>query len=216
MNTFHRVTRILTITTMVMLTGCFSLSRDEPAIEHYVLSTADQQDIRPRASSPGPSIGLRQVQLAEYLDIPFIVVRRGPNRIAYSDFHRWGEGLAGGINRAVVQRLLKGGHFGDVDGVPWAAGKKHDYLLEIRVERFEGVSPASPTEPMGEVHVLIEWQVLQETGGMTMATGTTEHREPGWRVGEYDALVAALERGLIRLAEDVSSSIERLARASDD
>jgi uncharacterized lipoprotein YmbA len=216
MKIFRRATRILTITAMVALTGCFSLSRDEPAIEHYVLSTADEQDIRPQASSPGPTIGLRQVQLSEYLDIPFIVVRRGSNRIVYSDFHRWGEGLAGGINRAVVQRLLKGGHFGDVDGVPWAAGRKHDYLLEVRVERFEGVSPASPAETMGEVHVLIEWQVLEQTGGMTLARGTTEHRERGWRVGEYDALVAALDRGLIRLAEDISSSVERLARASDD
>lgn len=206
----RRLTRLLTIISIVALTGCFSLSRDEPAIEHYVLN-ASEPAIRPQAPADGPTIGLRQVQLAEYLDLPFIAVRRGPNRITYSDFHRWGEGLSGGINRVVARRLESRGAFGGVDVAPWPTGAGHDYLLQIHVTRFEGVAEDVEQPESGSIHMTASWNVVRMPGSVIIARGHIDRRQPAWRFGDYAGLMSAFEQGLSELGDDI---FEGLASAN--
>jgi uncharacterized lipoprotein YmbA len=206
MTTYHRLTPVLTILLVVALSGCFSLSRDEPAIEHYVLSAVDRQAIRPQAPEAGLTIGLRQVQLAEYLDIPFIVVRRGPNRITYSDFHRWGEGLSGGINRAIARHLEARAVFGGVDVAPWTAGAAHDYLVQIHVTRFEGVAPDVEAQA-GSIHMSASWNAVRMPGNVVVARGSVERHQQAWQVGDYAALIAALEQGLSELGDDIHKGL---------
>jgi uncharacterized lipoprotein YmbA len=199
----YSLIRVLAFTALLTLSGCFSLSRDEPPIEHYVLSTADIAEDRVYAERTGPTIGLRQVQLAEYLDIPFIVVRQGPNRITYSDFHRWGEGLAGGINRAVARRLESRGVFGGVDVAPWSAGATHDYLIQIHVTRFEGAAADVEQPQTGSTHVTASWTLMRMPGSVVVARGNVDRRQPAWQVGDYASLLAAFEEGLSDLGDDI-------------
>ncbi len=202
MTTFPGLSRVLAIVTVVGLSGCFSLGRDEPPMEHYVLN-AGESEVRPQAPEGAPSIGLRQVQLAEYLDMPFIAVRRGANRITYSDFHRWGEGLSGGINRVVARHLEAQGTFTDVDVAPWSAGATHDLLLQIHVTRFEGVAADVELPETGSVHVSASWNAVRMPGSVVIARGHIDQRRPDWLVGDYAGLIAALELGLSELGDDI-------------
>jgi uncharacterized lipoprotein YmbA len=202
MKTYYRLPGVLTVAMVVALSGCFSLGRDEPAMEHYVLN-AGETEVRPQAPEGAPTIGLRQIQLAEYLDIPFIAVRRGANRITYSDFHRWGEGLSGGINRVVARHLEARGAFAGVDVAPWSAGATHDVLLQIHVTRFEGVAPDVDLPESGSVHVTASWNAVRMPGSVVIARGHVDRRQPAWQVGDYAALIAALEQGLSELGDDI-------------
>jgi uncharacterized lipoprotein YmbA len=210
MTTFPGLTRILAAGLVVALSGCFSLGRDEPAMEYYVLN-AGESEVRTQAPEGAPAIGLRQVRLAEYLDVPFIVVRRGPNRITYSDFHRWGEGLSGGINRAVARHLEARGAFGGVDVAPWSAGAGHDYLIQIHVTRFEGVAADVESPESGSIHISASWNAVRMPGSVVVARGHIDRRHPDWQVGDYSGLLEAFELGLSELGDDI---LEGLASAN--
>jgi hypothetical protein len=76
-----------------------------------------------------------------------LAVRRDPQEITLSEFHRWGEPLPGGISRAVVAYLTAGAPFRAVDVAPWPLREKYDYLIQLHVLHFEGVAPASTVRP---------------------------------------------------------------------
>lgn len=203
--------RLLCLCLLMGTTGCFSLSREEPPQQHYVLGGGLQRG--DAASSPEPAgltIGVRRLQLATYLESPFIVIRRGTHEITFSEYHRWGERLDGGINRAVARYLAAGARYRSVDVAPWATREQYDYLIQMQVLRFEGLAPEGTTASVGEVHVLATWEIIRQMDGAVLARGTTDHREPGWQVGDYAGLVTSLDKGLHVLATDLMSSIASL------
>jgi uncharacterized protein len=206
----------LAITLLLILTvgGCFSLARSEPPQQHYVLGAEPQEVGRSAGNLEGLAVGVRRLQLAAYLDPPFLVVRRGRNRITYSEYHRWGEPLAGGINRAVASYLSASTPFRGVDVAPWAAREEYDYLIQLHVERFEGMAPEDPSAAEGTTHMLATWEIIRQQDGTALARGSTEHRDVGWVVGDYAGLVRSLDAGLNALSQDLISSLEDLASRS--
>jgi uncharacterized protein len=194
------------------LVGCFSLGRDSPALEQYVLG--GDRTAAP-ASSPadvtGLTVGLRRLDLEPYLATPAIVVRRGDRQVTMSDFHRWGEDPRDGINRAVARHLAARPSVRAVDVAPWPVRSSHDYLVKVHVSRFEGVTPEELTATHGEAHVLATWEIIRPTSGEVLFRGTTDYRVGGWTVGDYAHLVALLDRGLDELAADLVLSLDRSA-----
>lgn len=206
-NEMNRI-RLLLPCTLIALAGCFSLGRDEPPQRHYVLggTAVDQEGPRPE-SLAGLTVGLRRMQLAEYLETPFIVVRQGPHEIRLSEFNRWGEDLARGVNRAVAGYLTGRGPIGRVDVVPWPPHATHDYLIQLHLLRFEGLAPeASPTSE-GEAHVLVEWEIVAPADGAVLSQGQTDVRTGGWEVGDYGELVTLLDAGLEELSNDLMAAL---------
>jgi len=211
MRRMQRPSGLLAVLCVAVLSGC-SLGRSEPPQRHYVLAGETTQEVG--AQSPGLAglkIGVRRLRLAAYLDPPFLVVRRGPNQITYSEFHRWGEPLAGGINRAFAGHLSARAAFLAIDAAPWAPREEYDYVIQLQVERFEGVTPTETATFGGEIHMLATWEIVRQRDGAVLARGATEHRELGWSVGDYAALVHGLDAGLVLLARDLASSLEALA-----
>lgn len=202
----------LILSFLITLTGCFSLGRDEPAMQYFVLGETLPIGVDHASVQPiGATIGLRHVQVADYLDVPFVVVRRGAQRITFSDFHRWGESLGRGVNRSVAGHLMARGAVSSVDTVPWPVEARHDYLIEIQVLRFEGLAPEDLEATTGEIHMLATWKILQPGDGMVLQRGTTEHRRSGWTIEDYDGLVDALESGLSSLADDIIAALGNVA-----
>jgi uncharacterized protein len=204
---------------LVLVPGCVSLGRDSPRLELYVIGGAVSQE----ASDPVPglrgvAIGVRRLQLAPYLATPDIVVRRGPHEILTSDYHRWGEDLGEGINRAVARHLGDGAQFRAVDVAPWSARSRYDYLVQVDVSRFEGAIPAhvaaAAVSGVGEVHMVATWEIIRQRDETVLTRGTTEFREGGWPVGDYAALVEMLNRGLVVLARDITGALRVVATAS--
>jgi uncharacterized lipoprotein YmbA len=202
---------LLPLSALVGLAGCMSLGRGEPAQQHYVLGGSTVQAGGASPELTGLSVGIRRLDLATYLETPFILVRRGPNRLGYSEFHRWGEALAGGINRTVAGYLGDRSQLRGVDVAPWPAGERYDYVIQLHVLRFEGLVPEGELEVNGDVHMLAAWEIIRQLDGVVLARGTTDYRENGWRLGDYAGLVTQLDLGLQTLTEQLLASLRSLA-----
>ena len=191
------------------LTGCFSLGRNPPIQRQYVLGGSP---VPAAATSPGTltdkSVGVRRLQLAPYLATPFILVRRGSNQITSSEFHRWAEDLDAGIPRALGGYLRALAPFRSVAVAPWPLQEKFDYLIQLRVLHFEGVAPEEPATVGGEVQVLAAWEIIDPRDGAVLARGTTDYRQPGWRVDDFAGLVKLLDTGLSEAARELVASLE--------
>ncbi len=189
------------------LTGCVSLGRREPLQRYYVLGG----DTLRMATPPSPAVadvtvGIRRLELASYLASPLIVVRRGPNQVHFTEFHRWGEPLGAGVNRVVARSLVARG-FREASVAPWPSNARYDYLIQLDVVRFEGLGPDEPGATDGGVHLLATWEILRQEDGVVLARGTTDYRRPGWTVGDYAGLVALLDEGLEVLSADLTASV---------
>jgi uncharacterized protein len=199
---------------LASLPGCFSLGRDSPELEQYVIGGASLTDtMAPIAGLEGVAVGVRRIDLAPYLAAPAIVVRRGEHEVVTSDFHRWGEAPANGINRAVARHLGDAASFLAVDVAPWPVRSRYDYVVQLHVTRFEGVMPMEPSATEGTAHVRATWEIIRQRDETVLARGSTEHRGNGWSVGDYGGLVALLDQGLAVLAHDVATAIGGLAAA---
>jgi hypothetical protein len=156
---------------------------------------------------------VRRLNLASYLATPFVVVRWGSNRVTLSEFHRWGEDLEDGINRTVVAHLTSRPAFKRVDVAPWSLTARHDYQIQLNVTRFEGVAPEDGASPRGEAHMLASWEIIRPQDGAVVARGTADVREQGWRVGDYESLVALLDSCVEALAAELAAALQSLGGA---
>mgnify|MGYP001306854491 CR=1 FL=1 len=199
---------------LVALAGCFGLNRGEPPQRHYVLGVGLEQpgpdSAGPTGEVPGVAVGLRALQLAEYLQGPLIVVRRGPHRIELSEFQRWGETLQQGINRTVAGYMAGRQAFRSVEFAPWPVRSEHDYVIQLQILRFEGSAPDDVAATEGEALLLASWEILRGKDGALLARGTTDYHGAGWKVGDYDGLVNLLETGVSELADDLAARLERV------
>jgi hypothetical protein len=208
--TSTKAIRLLLASIMLAPGGC-SLSRNAPPQQHYVLGEDSRLDITaPVVDSGGPVVGLRPPRLAAYLDNPYIVVRGAPHRVAFAEFHRWGEDLARGISRAMAGHLAARAPSWRIEVAPWEPGAQPDYVVQLHLLRFEGVVPDEPGASVGEAHLRATWEILRRQDGALLSRGTTEVREPGWTVGDFDGLVGRLDQGLATLAEALRADLERL------
>lgn len=217
---------VLGVLILASLPACFSLGRTSPALEQYVIGGAGTGDtVTPIAGLEGLAVGVRRLDLADYLASPAIVVRRGGHEVLKSDFHRWAEDPADGINRAFARHLAAAASPRAVAVAPWPVRSSYDYLVQVHVTRFEGVVPAGSSltagEATGEVagaaHVRASWEIIRQQDGTVLARGSTDHREEGWSVGDYAALVALLDEGLAVLTREVAVAMGALAaRGSAD
>jgi uncharacterized protein len=194
------ITRVLAPLALAALAGCVSLSRNAPDVQQYVLGGA-RTPLAAAADSGGLSIGIRRMDLAPYLTTPSLVVRRGDHRIEASPFHRWGEDLGEGINHTVAAHLANRAPVRHVNIAPWAARTHHDYLVQLHVTRFEGVADSAATT--AGVHVVTAWDIIRPLDGALLVRGTTDYRDGRFPLGDYDAMVAALNVALQRVAEDL-------------
>jgi uncharacterized lipoprotein YmbA len=212
-----RVDRRLLLAALVVATlpGCFSLGRDSPALEQYVLGAIPV--VTAAESAPaggGVTVGVRRLDLAHYLATPAIVVRRGAQQIVTSDFHRWGEDPAEGINRAFARYLAAEAGVRVVDVAPWPVRSEYDALIQLHVTRFEGVLPADLLATEGAAHVVASWEIIRQRDEAVLARGVTDYRQGGWEAGDFAALVTLLDGGLVRLARDVAAALGGVATAT--
>lgn len=208
--------RFVLILSLVAVTGCFSLSRDEPVQQHYVLGGDWFAERQADPDFPaGLTVALRRLDLAEYLKSPFIVVRQGPQQIQFSESRRWGEDPAEGITRTVASSLASRSPFRAVDTVPWPRGVVYDYTIQLHVTRFEGAAPESVGQSeslaatIGEARLSATWEIFGPVS--VLERGMTEFRAP-WEVGDYASLVALLDTGLDKLVDDLLVGLKKIAR----
>jgi len=205
-----RTLRLFGTCALVTMAGCFTLGRPTPPLQEFVLGQSPRSvAAAPARDGGGVTIGLRRLDLAPYLATTAIVVRRG-SRIVTSGFRRWGEDPSAGIMRSVAASLGAAPAILAVDVAPWTVQAPHDYLVQLHVANLEGVTAEDSTATEGEVRVMASWEIIRAQDGTLVARGETDHREPGWKVGDYPGLVARVEKGLAGLAGELAACVARL------
>ena len=236
MNDYRLVRSVAMMIVMPLLAGCFKLSRETPPVQYFVLGgrTAASGDggtlaVAPNAVPPSSSsaatdgassmpnakrlaVGLRRLDLASYLAVPAIVMRRDANQITVSEFQRWGEELGDGINRVVAARLARTPPVSSVDVAPWEIRAPHDFLVQLHVTRFEGEAAPGATE--GRSHLAADWDIVRPLDGRVLVRGRTEGTSAPWRVGDYAALVRGLDAALTTVAHDIGGCLARFPNDS--
>lgn len=197
-----RVAHALVLVALLTQPGCFKLARESPRLQQFVLSGTAQSTA---TTDIGQTLGLRRADLAAYLAVRAIIVRRGVNELVVSEFHRWGEDLAEGINRVVAANLAGSPPVRAVDVAPWQVRARHDYVVQLHISRFEGVADSAVAN--GRVHLLATWDIIRPRDGAVLVRGTTDDRSATWRVGDYAALVMELDASLLRLAQDIRACL---------
>lgn len=209
----HSMTSLVLIPVAISLSGCFKLARTSPPVERYVVGGAAPL-VTPALSNDSTdlSLGLRRLDLSPYLATLAIVVRRENNQIVTTGFHRWAESPSTGLNRAVSGYLKSAEGIRSVDVAPWPIRSEHDFLIQIHITRFEGVT-LGRVGP-GEAHVLASWEIIRPDDGAILARGVTEYRSRDWVTDDYAGLVSRLDNGLLRLSRDVLSCVRLLGPAT--
>lgn len=199
---------------VVLAQGCVNLKPRENDMRFYVLrANASETPAASNNEAQGVSIGLRRLQLAEYLDSPRIVVRKGSNEVQFSDNHRWGEDLGSSINRVVASFLKMQPSVDHVDVVPWTPGMQHDYVVEIQVVQFEGiVASASRNDAPKKmnVHLTAHWLIVDPATNSILRRGTTDESVGDWTTDMYPNLVSGLEQALEKLSKDLVGAVGTL------
>lgn len=218
MNAATTAVRPILLLLLLALSGCFSLSRSARVQQHYVLGAGRQTEgaaLEDRSGGEAAVVGLRPPRLADYLASPFMVVRQGPHRVEFSEVDRWGEDLARGVSRTLALRMAARLPAHRVVSAPWPSGVRPEYVIQLRLLRFEGVAPDDPLDAAGEAHLLATWEILGSSDGAVLGSGTTEVRSGGWTVGDFDGLVSLLDAGLDTLAEELAQRLERVSASAD-
>jgi uncharacterized lipoprotein YmbA len=216
----HRFGRLVLLAGVLALTlgSCVRLPSPRPSsTQYYLLESAPPSDTAENAADL--RLGLRKPRLADYLDTRSLVTRRGANEIHFSEFHRWGEELGPALNRVVALNLEAQPDIQSAEVVPWPRGTNFDYVLRLRVLRFEGVGPPPPGKdadddapiPEGHSQMLVGWSVLGPEGESVRVRGRTRHRIDGWPVTDYGDLVSKLDTSLVVLAEDLRRRLQTLS-----
>jgi uncharacterized lipoprotein YmbA len=216
----HRFGRLVLLAGVLALVvgSCVRLPSPRPSnTQYYLLESAPPSDTAENAA--GLRLGLRKPRLADYLDTRALVTRRGTNEIHFPEFHRWGEELGPALNRVVALNLEAQPGIQSAEVVPWPRGTNFDYVVQLRVLRFEGVGPPPPGEdadddapiPEGHSQMLVGWSVLGPEGETVRARGQTRHRIDGWPVTDYGDLVSKLDTSLVVLAEDLHRRLRTLS-----
>jgi len=221
MRTSIQIARTALPVAALLLGGCFKLSRESPPLRQYVLSVASPTGTTTDAPAGGATsprapasltVGLRRVDLAAYLSVPYIIMRRGTSELLTSEFHRWGEDVGDGINRVVAANLAGSPLLRAVEVAPWPLASRHTFLVQLHVTRFEGVADSSATE--GRVHVTAGWDIIRPFDGKVLLRGRNDDRRESWRVGDYTGLVRGLDAALRRVARDINACLARFPNDS--
>jgi uncharacterized lipoprotein YmbA len=137
------------------------------------------------------------------VDRPQMVLTTGPNQVAIDEFNRWAAPLQNIISRAVAENLTVMLGTSLVTLFPDATSMDAAYRVVIDVQRFESVSGDAAT-------LDAVWLVKRLKDG-TSETGRTTVREPAPEK-DYTALVAAHNRAIGRLSQDIANGVRALDR----
>jgi uncharacterized protein len=190
---------------LLLLAGCLSIpipQAEKDPTRFYVLSTTTTPAAAPAAS--GPSIHLRQVEVASYLRARPLIVRRGDHEIEFREFARWGEPLEQGIGRVLREELLARGAAGAVlaPGLR-GANLAYDFELTVRVLAFEG-------EADGTVNVRAVWE-LSTAGAKPAVHARGDFRGSGarWDGKTEGSLAGRLSEAVGGLATEISTALKK-------
>jgi uncharacterized protein len=187
---------------MLMLLLCWLLAGcgSTPPTQYYLLSAYAP----PAPASGGPSLGIAELKVAEYLQRPQMVSMESANRLQLRDFERWAEPLADGVQRTLALNL---GALLATDAVrvrPWPREWLPEWLLRVSVARLDVTGE--------QVELVALWSLSH---GADTREYTSRLSRP--RSGTTaDSVAADLSALLLELSERIASGLHGAAQGADD
>lgn len=188
----NRYLLLIALSVALLAAGCATT----PEARFYSLTAPGDGVV---AAEGGPSLAIGPVDLPRYLDRPQMVSRAGDNRLLVDEFNRWGGALDQEIT-AVLAAVL-GQNLGTqrVYSYPSRIAAEVDYRIALEIRRFDG-------ELGGDVALEAAWSLVDDRTGAILRTRRVDFREP--TAGpDHAAYVAALQRTLQRLAEELAAEL---------
>jgi uncharacterized lipoprotein YmbA len=193
----------------LLLAGCFGTSR--PA-RFYTLEPLQVRDVSGTVPTDA-TLAVGPVELPDYVNRPQIVTRSGTNELLIAEFDRWGGSLENQISGSLVATLQDRLAPGQIAVVPWKSAvlsTGRPYRVKVSISRFDGV-------PGHSVVLQASWELCAQSGGKEESLGVKEASVTEQINGpDYDALVAAMQRALVRLGQQMAESVaaaKQVARA---
>ena len=199
---------------LVAFIGLASCAVTDPT-RYYALGRAPAAGSESRASASTPpgagagtgtvTIGVGPVIVPGYLDRINIVTRTAADQVELSPYHRWAEPLDDGIARTLTEEIASRVPTERVVAFPWRGlvARALDYQVIVAMLRFDG-------RPGGDVTLDARWRLLAGNGkelALKRTTLTETAAGPG-----YEPLVAAMDRALATLAQQIAIEIRATPR----
>lgn len=153
------------------------------------------------ASSPGKSlIILRPVVMAEYLNRPQIIIRRGEREVAHAEFDRWAEPLKVQAHNYLVEALASALPEYNIKSLARGEKTKHLFEINITILTLDGA-------PGESVRLRAGWQIFSMAEDLrSVVDGKSDLNavclDPG-----IPSMVAATEVVLNQLSQEIAAAL---------
>ncbi len=199
MNHEHLTKLVLSLTIIVIyVAGCAPIT--QPSRFYILDSIADQtanRHILDKTVAVGP------VRLPKYLDRPNLVTRVGDNQLNLAEYDRWAGSLKEDILRVIGENLSYLLSSERIAIYPWRRSALIDYQVEIEIIRLDG--------RLGQDASLnVRWAIYGKKGTKLLAARSSAFNE-SVDGDDYDALVAAWDRGLLKLSQEIADMLIELS-----
>ncbi len=149
------------------------------------------------------SVSIVRVTFPEWLDRTQVVTRSSRNRIVVAEFERWAGSLADDFTQVLGENLAVLLATTRIDTQPSERRFGVDYQLYIDVLHFEGALA-------DHVSLKARWIVASGVDRTVAGIHGTSIDEPV-DGADYEALIRAKSRALLRLSEDIASRLQEIA-----
>jgi uncharacterized lipoprotein YmbA len=183
----------------LLLAGCSLVpAPTSDPTRFYVLSTSSSGSAGTVAD--GPSIHLRPIEVASYLRVRPMIIRRGENEVDFREYARWGEPLEQGVARVLREELLNRGAASAVQ-TGGLRGSEITAELAVRVLGCEGRAD-------GTVNFRAVWE-LTPVGAATkpLAHGDFRAANLQWDGQNESSLAGGLSKAVSALADDIAGAL---------
>jgi uncharacterized lipoprotein YmbA len=191
---------------LIVSSGCSLTRPREDPTHFYVLRSAENAPSGTEAPVGGKrwKIGLRPVEIPNFLKASTMAVRLGPNEIIYADFNRWAEPLDQGIARGCKVMLAQAPNVESVN-LNSRGGSGIDCEITLRVLECEGLRE---TGGAASISFKVSWEM--RIGGNQTATkrGMFEAGQTPWKEGDYGQLAELLSGAAGQLGEALAAELK--------
>jgi uncharacterized protein len=202
-----RMPPLLVCAISLALAGCLGTSRPS---QFYTLAPLQVRD-GPPSTAIDATLAVGPIELPDYVDRPQIVTRSGTNELVIAEFERWGGSLEQQISGSLVATLrdrLAPQQIAVLPRKSAVLSSGTPYRVTVSISRFDGV-------PGQSVVLQASWELCTQRGGKEQSLGVKETSVTEQIDGPgYDALVAAMQRALVHLAQQMADGITAAKHAA--
>jgi hypothetical protein len=195
----NHLTLVSVLFLLIAISGCGST----PPSKFYTLHSLGDLGTKQQSTSavPGISVGIRPVEIPDYLDRTQIVTRDSLNELKIAEFERWSGSLRENINMILAENISILLFSDRILSYPWDPAVKIDYWITVNVIRLEGI-------PGDHVSLKAQWIISSSKEDKETVIRISDLRE-NMSENSYEAMVAAMSRTFESLSREIASEIKK-------